>query len=540
MLVSRALGGALLLASLPLAASAPPASLTTHIYKTVGELPLRADVFRPDDRGGRPIVLWVHGGGLVHGHRRGLPEDQRRLYLQSGHVVVCIDYRLAPETKLPGILEDLGDAWAWVRGHATEIGGDPERIAVVGQSAGGHLALAAGQRLHPAPRAIVSFDTAVPVAQAHQMAETMGKAGVPHRARTLPGRDHAFDLAEGALRERDVAETFGDTLVFLSRWLGSPPPLAASSAPSGRLERLHALVEAHVQAVHAYQILLARKSAKGNPACWSADLDDAELKSLEAHQASLLREDVAAVRAWVEGLPSSFDPARNLDPLRKAALPLASNLPVSLITADLAARAASPDPVGIRALANLYQTIFEVDRDGDRLQELFSFYIALGLPVSVAPLGLPGGDADFLAWGETLSPRACASPFGTSASEFQIAGRKIWNWREKHLHLHRTDEDFAAFDRIGKAFRQAGAQVYWFDNVEDPQTHKAGQVERNAAAARAAGMTVVEVERLLANAPGRDTFLCLDGIHMTEPWHRLMAKQWLALLVGARGARLGQ
>ena len=102
-------------------------------------------------------MLWVHGGGLVHGRRRGLPEDQRRLYLQSGYVVVSIDYRLAPETKLPGILEDLGDAWAWVRGHATEIGGDPERIAVVGQSAGGHLALAAGQRLRPAPRAIVSF-----------------------------------------------------------------------------------------------------------------------------------------------------------------------------------------------------------------------------------------------------------------------------------------------------------------------------------------------------------------------------------------------
>ena len=267
------------------------------------------------------------------------------------------------------------------------------------------------------------------------MAEALGKAGVPHRVRTVPGRDHAFDLAEGALRERDVAETFGDTLVFLSRWLGSPPPLAASSAPSGRLERLHALVEANIQAVHAYQVLLARKSAKGDPACWSAGLDDAGLRSLEAHQASLLREDLAAVRAWVEGLPSSFDPARDVEPLRKAALPLASNLPVSLITADFSARAASSDPVGVRALANLYQTIFEVERDGDRLQELFSFYIGLGLPVSVAPLGLPGGDADFLAWGESLSPRTCASPFGTSAPEFQIAGRKIWNWREKHLHL---------------------------------------------------------------------------------------------------------
>ena len=47
-------------------------------------------------------------------------------------------------------------------------------------------------------------------------------------------------------------------------------------------------------------------------------------------------------------------------------------------------------------------------------------------------------------------------------------------------------------------------------------------------------MTVVEVGALIAAAPDRDRFLCLDGIHMTEPYHRLMAKEWLKLLVGAR------
>jgi hypothetical protein len=52
------------------------------------------------------------------------------------------------------------------------------------------------------------------------------------------------------------------------------------------------------------------------------------------------------------------------------------------------------------------------------------------------------------------------------------------------------------------------------------------------------GITVVEVADLLASAPDRDRFLSLDGIHMTEPYHRLMAKEWLKLLVGARGPRL--
>jgi hypothetical protein len=46
------------------------------------------------------------------------------------------------------------------------------------------------------------------------------------------------------------------------------------------------------------------------------------------------------------------------------------------------------------------------------------------------------------------------------------------------------------------------------------------------------------VSRLLSAAPDRARFVCLDGIHMTEPWHRLMAKEWLKLLVGARGPAL--
>jgi hypothetical protein len=49
-------------------------------------------------------------------------------------------------------------------------------------------------------------------------------------------------------------------------------------------------------------------------------------------------------------------------------------------------------------------------------------------------------------------------------------------------------------------------------------------------------MTVIEVSSLLATAADRERFLCLDGIHMTEPYHRLMAKQWLGFLLGARGA----
>ncbi len=52
-------------------------------------------------------------------------------------------------------------------------------------------------------------------------------------------------------------------------------------------------------------------------------------------------------------------------------------------------------------------------------------------------------------------------------------------------------------------------------------------------------MTVVEVNGLIGKAPDRDRFVCLDGIHMTEPYHRLMARQWLSFLVGARDRARG-
>jgi acetyl esterase/lipase len=72
--------------------------------------------------------------------------------------VVSIDYRLAPETKLPAILEDVEDAYRWVREKGPGLFQcDPERLAVVGQSGGAYLALMSGARLHPSPKVVVSF-----------------------------------------------------------------------------------------------------------------------------------------------------------------------------------------------------------------------------------------------------------------------------------------------------------------------------------------------------------------------------------------------
>jgi acetyl esterase/lipase len=138
----------------PLAVSESNAVVT---YRTVGRLAIQADVFRPEGAGPFPVVLWIHGGALVFGDRGMLPAQERERYLRAGLAVVSIDYRLAPETKLDGILEDLDAAQAWLQRDGPGLGLDPKRVAVVGHSAGGYLALVAGVRFRPRPRAIVSF-----------------------------------------------------------------------------------------------------------------------------------------------------------------------------------------------------------------------------------------------------------------------------------------------------------------------------------------------------------------------------------------------
>jgi acetyl esterase/lipase len=131
----------------------------TYTYKQVDDLKIQADVYEPAGEGtSRPVVVWIHGGALINGHRASVPRRLLTPLLEAGCVVVSIDYRLAPETKLPAIIADLEDAFRWVRGVGPDLfAADPERIAVMGGSAGGYLTLAAGHRVQPPPQALVPF-----------------------------------------------------------------------------------------------------------------------------------------------------------------------------------------------------------------------------------------------------------------------------------------------------------------------------------------------------------------------------------------------
>ena len=130
---------------------------STHIYKTANERPIHLDVHIPERRiKGNPAIVWIHGGALINGDRDGRPERFQK-YLDFGYTVFTIDYRLAPETKLPEIISDVQDALTWVRENGPEIALiDPNRIAVAGNSAGGYLALMTGTFATP-PKAVIAF-----------------------------------------------------------------------------------------------------------------------------------------------------------------------------------------------------------------------------------------------------------------------------------------------------------------------------------------------------------------------------------------------
>ena len=131
---------------------------TTFVYKRIGDLAIRADVHRTNDDAVRPVVVWIHGGALIMGHREGIDRRIKQIMLDAGYVLVSIDYRLAPETKLPGIIDDLQDALAWVHREGPNLfHAETDKIAVIGGSAGGYLTLTAGHRAKPRPAVLVAF-----------------------------------------------------------------------------------------------------------------------------------------------------------------------------------------------------------------------------------------------------------------------------------------------------------------------------------------------------------------------------------------------
>ncbi|MFO1022115.1 MAG: alpha/beta hydrolase [Planctomycetales bacterium] len=146
-------------ASIPLRAEDPPVrTQKTYVYKTVGETKIQLDFSRPHDQSVRPLVVWIHGGALIMGGREGIPRELKKLCNDQGFALASLDYRLAPEVKLPAIIEDIRDAFQWLRDNAgKELHINPDRMGVVGGSAGGYLTMMTGIILSPPPTVLMTY-----------------------------------------------------------------------------------------------------------------------------------------------------------------------------------------------------------------------------------------------------------------------------------------------------------------------------------------------------------------------------------------------
>jgi acetyl esterase/lipase len=149
--------GAALLPANP-ARAADPLRKQSYTFKTVGDLKIQADVYRADDTEVRPAVVWIHGGALISGNRKSVPKNLLDLCRDEGYALVSIDYRLAPEVKLPEIIADVEDAFRWLRGDGAKACRlDVDRVVVTGGSAGGYLTLMTGVSVRPRPKALVAY-----------------------------------------------------------------------------------------------------------------------------------------------------------------------------------------------------------------------------------------------------------------------------------------------------------------------------------------------------------------------------------------------
>ncbi len=147
------------------------------------------DVHAPAAGNRHPIIVWLHGGGMKGGDKAqaGITVLKPDFFLSRGYVFASVNYRLAPEQKHPAQAEDTAAALAWLHDHAAEFGGDPERLFLIGISAGAQLAavVSTNERFlarHQKPLGIVkgavildigSFDIPTLIEQAREKAPEM-------------------------------------------------------------------------------------------------------------------------------------------------------------------------------------------------------------------------------------------------------------------------------------------------------------------------------------------------------------------------------
>ena len=189
-----------------------------------GDLTLRVYVPHGEDESPRPVIVFAHGGGFVFCDLDSHDEFCRSMAEAVNTVVVAVDYRLAPENPAPAAMEDMYAALLWTVENIAAYGGDPKRVAVAGDSAGGNLAatvsLAARERGGPSITAQILL---YPVLGDDFDTESYQRYGVGYYNTTKAMRWYWEQYAPGDRDNALVVPTRASTLA------GLPPALVATA-----------------------------------------------------------------------------------------------------------------------------------------------------------------------------------------------------------------------------------------------------------------------------------------------------------------------
>ena len=139
----RSLAVALLLVARAFAPADVPVKVLTNISYLTGarygsDLD-KLDLYLPQGKTRVPVIVWIHGGALTQDDKN-LETATGQRFARAGIATATINYRLSPAVSHPAHVEDAAAAFAWVKKHIAEFGGDPDRVFLVGHSAGAYLA----------------------------------------------------------------------------------------------------------------------------------------------------------------------------------------------------------------------------------------------------------------------------------------------------------------------------------------------------------------------------------------------------------------
>ena len=139
----------------------PDIAVARDVTITVRDGQIRGRLYRSEADGILPLVVYYHGGGWLLGSIDAYDVATRKLALASGCAVLSVDYRRGPESRFPTAVNDALDSITWALEHADELGIDPSRLAVAGDSAGGNLAAVVSQVLRDAGGPRISLQVLV-------------------------------------------------------------------------------------------------------------------------------------------------------------------------------------------------------------------------------------------------------------------------------------------------------------------------------------------------------------------------------------------